>query len=96
VKRLAIAALLAAFVCAPSFGWAETTGARSTDVGDSIARRPVVPAPVESSRGEAADYAAREAAAPALASFAGGGGGIYIGGGALVVVLLVVIIVILL
>jgi hypothetical protein len=93
---LAIAALLAAFVCAPSFGWAETTGARSTDVGDSIARRPVVPAPVESSRGEAADYAAREAAAPALASFAGGGGGIYIGGGALVVVLLVVIIVILL
>lgn len=90
-----MAALLAAFVCAPSSGWAETTGARSTAVGDSIARQPAVPAPVESSRGEAADYAAREAADPSLAAFAGGGGGIYIGGSALVVVLLVIIIVLL-
>ena len=46
--------------------------------------------------GESATYAAREAAAPALAAFAGGErGGIYIGGSALVIVLLVVIIVIL-
>jgi len=41
------------------------------------------------------DYAAREAAAPQLASFAGGSSGIYIGTGALVVVLLVVVIVLL-
>jgi len=95
VKRFAIAALVAAFVCAPSSGWAATTGARSTAVGDSIARQPARPAPVESSRGEAADYAAREAAAPALAAFSGGGGGIYIGSGAIVIVLLVIIIVIL-
>jgi hypothetical protein len=46
--------------------------------------------------GEAADYAAREAAAPELANFAGGRGGIYIGGGTVVVVLLVVVIVLLL
>jgi hypothetical protein len=39
------------------------------------------------------DYAAREAAAPQLAGFAGGSGGIYIGTGALVVALLVVVIV---
>ena len=94
MKRFAIAALLAAFACAPSVAWADATGARSTAVGDTIARRPAAPAPVESSRSEAADYAAREAAAPALGEFAGGGGGIYIGGGALVVVLLVIIIVI--
>jgi len=40
-----------------------------------------------------ADYAAREAAAPQLAGFAGGGGDVYIGTGALVVALLVVIVV---
>jgi hypothetical protein len=95
MKRFAIATLLAAFVCAPSLGWAKTTGARTTAVGDTIARQPAVPAPVEFSRDKAADYAAREAAAPALGAFTGGGGGIYIGGSALVVVLLVVIIVIL-
>jgi len=96
MKRFAMAALVAAFACAPSLAWAETAGARAAAVGDSIARQPVVPAPVGSARGEAADYAAREAAAPALAAFTGGGGGIYIGSGALVIVLLVVIIVILL
>lgn len=92
-----MAALLAAFAFAPSVGWAGTTGARSTVAGDTIARRQAAPAPVDPSPSEAATYAAREAAAPALAAFAGGsGGGIYIGGGALVVILLVIIIVILL
>ena len=95
VKRLAIAALLAAFACAPSVGWAETTGARSTAADDAIAPRNAAPVPVDSSAGEAAAYAAREAAAPELAAFAGGRGGIYIGSGALVVVLLVIIIVLL-
>jgi hypothetical protein len=90
-----VAALLAAFVGGPSLGWAETTRAPATAAGESIARRPAAPAPAESSRGEAADYAAREAAAPALAEFRGGGGGIYIGSSALVVVLLVIIILIL-
>jgi len=90
---------LAVFACAPSVGWAETTSTRSAAVGDTHARPQAAPAPADSPRGETADYAAREAAAPALAEFAGGrgggGGGIYIGGGALVVILLVIIIVIL-
>jgi hypothetical protein len=89
-----MAALLAAFVCAPSVGWAETTGARSTD-GDTIARRYAAPAPVDSSR-EATDYAAREAAAPALGGFEGGEAGIYIGGSAVGVLLILLIIVIIL
>ena len=96
MKKLVMAALLAAFAAAPSVGWAGTTGARTTVVSGAIAPREAAPAPVDSSPTEAAAYAAREAAAPALAEFAGGGGGIYIGGGALVVILLVIIIVILL
>ena len=91
-----MAALLAAFACAPSFAWAEMAGARSTVVGDPIARRHAAPAPVDSSRGEAADYAAREAAAPALGQFEGGEAGIYIGGSAVGVLLLLLIIVIIL
>jgi hypothetical protein len=96
MKKLTIAALSVALVCAPSIVRAEPPGERSASVGDVQTRQPTVPAPADSSRSEAADYAAREAAAPALAAFAGGrGGGIYIGSGALVVVLLIVIIVLL-
>ena len=95
MKKLTIAALLVALACAPSVVRAETPGGRSQSMGDVEARQPAGPAPADSSRSEAADYAAREAAAPALAAFAGGGGGIYIGSGALVIVLLVVIILLL-
>ncbi len=95
MKRLVMAALLAAFAFAPSVGWAGTTGARTTVVSDPGARRQAAPAPVDPSPSETATYAAREAAAPALAGFAGGSGGIYIGGGAVVVLLLVIIILIL-
>ena len=95
MKKLAMAALLAAFASAPSLGWAGSTGARATVVSDATAPREAAPARVDPSPSEAAAYAAREAAAPALGAFAGGGGGIYIGGGALVVILLVIIIVIL-
>ena len=95
MKRLTIAALLVALACAPSVVRAETPGGRSDSVGDVQPRPPAVPAPADSSRSEAAEYAAREAAAPALAAFAGGGGGIYIGSGAVVILLLVVIIVLL-
>lgn len=89
-------ALLAALACAPSVAWAGTTGARAAAVGDGIARRPAAPAPVDSTGGDAANYAAREAAAPALAEFAGGREGIYIGGGVVVVLLLVIIIILIL
>jgi hypothetical protein len=94
MKRLTIAALLVALACAPSLVRAETPSERSESVGDAQPRPPM-PAPADSSRSEAVDYAAREAAAPALGAFAGGGGGIYIGSGAVVIILLVVIIVLL-
>jgi hypothetical protein len=96
MKKLTIAALLVALACAPSVVRAETSGGHRESVGDAQTRQPAVPAPANSSRSEAADYAAREAAAPTLADFAGGGGGIYIGSGAVVILLLVVIILILL
>ena len=95
MKKLTIAALLVALACAPSVVRAETPGERSESVGASQTGQPAVPAPADSSRGETADYAAREAAAPGLTQFAGGVGGIYIGGSALVIILLVVIIVLL-
>ncbi len=90
-----MAALVGALAGAPSVGWAGTTGAPLLGVVDTNAPREVRPAPAAALSGEAADYAAREAAAPALGQFAGGGGGIYIGSGALVIILLVIIIVIL-
>lgn len=93
-----MAALLVALVWAPSVAWAGTgpTGARAVAVSDRIASRPAAPAPVDSTGGDAANYAAREAAAPALGEFAGGREGIYIGGGAVVVLLLVIIILLIL
>jgi hypothetical protein len=90
------AALLVALAGLPSIAQANVTRASPPPVGAAPGPRVAVPAPVADSQTDAADYAAREAAAPALAEFAGGGGGIYIGSGALVVVLLVIIIVILL
>ena len=96
MKKLAMVVLLAALFCAPSVAWAGTIGVRPAAVGDTIARRPAAPAPVDPSAGDAANYAAREAAAPALGAFAGGRDGIYIGGGAVVVLLLVIIIILIL
>jgi hypothetical protein len=55
-----------------------------------------VTAPSKVSPDSARDYAAREAAAPQLAEFAGGSGGIYIGTGVLVVALVVVVIILVL
>ena len=96
MKRFVMAALLAVFACAPSVAWAGTTAGPAAPIGDAnAAAEQVAPAPVGVFPGEAAGYAAREAAAPALAQFAGGGRGIYIGSGAVVVLLLVIIIVLL-
>jgi len=64
-------------------------------VGVVPGRPAAAPAPVAGSPADATNYAAREAAAPALGEFAGGGGGIYIGSGAVVIILLVIIILIL-
>ena len=87
-------ALLAALAGAPSL-------ARATTVDAPLAAAAVAevaggaPVPVRAAPGDAADYAAREAATPELGKFEGGSTGIYIGGGTVVVVLLVVLIVIL-
>jgi hypothetical protein len=95
MKKLTIAALLVALACAPSIVRAETPGEHLESAGAARTGPPVVRAPDDSSRSEAAGYAAREAAVPALAAFEGGRGGAYIGSGALVIVLLVVLILIL-
>ena len=67
-----------------------------TALGAFQRARPSVTAPNKVSPDSARDYAAREAAAPQLAEFAGGSGGIYIGTGVLVVALVVVVIILVL
>jgi hypothetical protein len=88
-------ALLATLAGAPSFARAATVNAplAATAAVAEVAGGSRVP--VRAAPGDAADYAAREAATPDLGKFEGGRGGIYIGGGTVVVVLLVVLIVIL-
>ena len=97
-KRVMAGALLLALAGAPSIARAAGVGApiAGPTVGEIAGGPPASRAPGRVAPGEAADYAAREAAAPELAKFAGGRGGIYIGGGTVVVVLLVVVIVLLL
>jgi hypothetical protein len=95
MKKVITAALLLALSYAPSIARAEMTGARPAAVGGSSSGRTAEAAPVNIAVG-GADYAAREAASPALAAFQGGHTGIYIGGGAVTVLLLVLIILIIL
>ena len=96
MKALIAVATLLALAGTPSIAAAEITRASPPAVAAVPGRPVAAPAPVAESRAEATDYAAREAADPALAEFAGGGGGVYIGSGAVVIILLVIIIVILL
>jgi hypothetical protein len=95
MKKLVAGALLLALSGAPSLAQAGTNPAPPTAIGEAAGRPPAQPAPVRDPPNGAGDYAAREAATPALGEFTGGGGGVYIGSSALVVVLLVVLIVIL-
>ncbi len=91
------AALLAALAGAPSLARAATVDVplAAAAVAEVAGGSPVSRIPVRAAPGDAADYAAREAATPLLGKFEGGRGGIYIGGGTVVVILLVVLIVIL-
>jgi len=94
MKKLIAGALLVALLGAPSIAAARTTRGVPAAVAQAPARR-VAPAPVAATAADASDYAAREAAAPALGQFEGGdSAGIYIGGSALTVVLIVLLIVI--
>jgi hypothetical protein len=96
MKALIAVATLLALAGTPSIAAANITRASSPAVAAIPSRSVAAPVPVAEARADATDYAAREAATPALGEFAGGGGGIYIGSGAVVIILLVIIIVILL
>jgi len=93
MKKLMTGVLFVVLSCMPSLAQADVNrdsrAAAGVVVGNGLAQ----PALPDLSRGSAPDYAAREAAAPQLAEFAGGGGGIYIGTGALVVGLIVLIVI---
>jgi hypothetical protein len=96
MKNLIIGALLLALSCAPSIARAAVIGGAPPAVSASSSGRPIEPVSRTNLADQARDYAAREAANPALGAFEGGGAGIYIGGSALTVALIVVLIVIIL
>lgn len=94
-RKLLVGVLFVALSCVPSLVQAEQARADQVTTGAIADHAPTQPAQLDYPPGSAQDYAAREAAAPQLTSFAGGGSGIYIGTGALVVALLVVVVVLL-
>jgi hypothetical protein len=93
MKKLMTGVLLVALSCIPSLAQADVKRDPQAAAGEVVGNSLAQPALPDTSRGSAPDYAAREAAAPQLAEFAGGGGGIYIGTGALVVGLIVLIVI---
>ena len=95
MKKVITGALLLALSYAPSIAQAEMTVAPAAAVGVASRGRTAEPAPIKLAAGET-DYAAREAANPALGAFKGGDSGLYIGGGAVTVLLLVIIILLIL
>jgi len=95
MRGLTTAILVVALTCAPTLAQAGVTPTSHGAAGEVSSKRLAQPEQLDVSPGSPQDYAAREAAAPQLAGFAGGGGGIYIGTGALVVGLLVVIVILL-
>jgi len=91
MKNILLSAMLATILLVPSHAQAGgTLPPRAT-----IAAAPQVqlskPVSVEISTDIMRDYAAREAAAPQLAKFAGGDGGVYVGTGVLAVALIIVV-----
>lgn len=95
MRALIAVATLLALAGTPSIAAAQLTREAPVAVGRVPSLPVAVPASSADARADATDYAAREAADPALAEFRGGGGGLYIGGSALTIVLLVLLIVIL-
>ena len=94
MKKLIAGALLVSLSGVTSIARAESAPApRAVVAGEPSrpVRQPTPPAPTS----QANDYAAREAAAPALAEFEGGHRGIYIGGGAVTVLLIVLLVILL-
>lgn len=94
MQKLMTGVLLVGLSCIPSLAQADVNRDSQAAAGKGVVGNGLAqPALPDLSRGSAPDYAAREAAAPQLAEFAGGGGGIYIGTGALVVGLIVLIVI---
>jgi hypothetical protein len=96
MKKVISAALLLALSCVPSLVRAQPAGEPPAAIADSPTGGPAERVPVNAPSTEAGEYAAREAATPALGAFEGGSVGIYIGGSALTIVLVVLLIVIIL
>ena len=96
MKNLFLSALLAGLLCLPSSVRAGTVPAPRAAVATAPHVQLTRPAPIEVSTDVTRDYAAREAAAPQLAGFAGGDGGVYVGTGVLVVALIVVVVILVL
>jgi len=98
MKRLMAAVLLLAFASAPSLARAATMNV-GPGAPAAVAESPgeaQSPTPANAASGDTADYAAREAAAPALSNFKGGSVVVFIGGGTLLIVLIIVLIVLVL
>ena len=93
MNKFVTGVLLVALSCLPALAQAEVTRGPHGTAREAPGSKLPQSEPLAISAGSAADYAAREAAAPQLAQFAGGGGGIYIGTGALVVGLIVLIVI---
>jgi hypothetical protein len=93
MNRIITGVLLVAWACVPALAQADVPSPSQVEVVESPGGSLANPAQPDDSPGSSLDYAAREAAAPQLAGFAGGGGGVYIGTGALAVALLVVLII---
>lgn len=96
MRKFIMGLLLVALSCVPTLAQAEVTRAAQAPASQGPGTRLTQAVPLDDVADSTLDYAAREAAAPQLAGFAGGAGGIYIGTGALVVALLVVIVVLVL
>jgi len=92
MKKLIVGALLVALSGVSSIARAETTRVPPAVVAQSPASGMAQTTSLASTA-QATDYAAREAAAPALREFKGGDATIFIGGSALVVLLIVLLIV---
>ena len=98
MKRLMTALLLLAFASAPSLARAATINpapAAPAAVVEPSGEAPASSTPASATLGDTADYAAREAAAPALGNFRGGSAVIFIGGGTVLIVLIIILIVLL-
>ena len=98
MKNLITGVLLIALCLAPSVAQAAVVRGPETApaVSEASVTLSTTPGLVASTSAGTSDYAAREAAAPQLAEFAGGSGGVYIGTGVLVVALIVVLAVLIL